>query len=203
MMSLVETIRAYLGWCPMKGLMRVDRAVQLEVAAAPGGRDGVPRTEPGWWNRYHNQLLVTAAAFSAVAAAAAAFILVEDTLGYPAVWTGLAIGVGGALGFLLGYRKQYARIAAGEFIRANMSRRLRIARDLSWPVALILLAVCMAYFVRSGMFGQILGFMLALSVIGWISYAVTILWERRHRTTLIAERGSMYTLDMATGGERV
>jgi len=42
-----------------------------------------------------------------------------------------------------------------------------------------------------------------LSVIGWISYAVTILWERRHRTTLIAERGSMYTLDMATGGERV
>jgi hypothetical protein len=202
-MSLVETIQAYLGWCPMKGLMRVDRAVQLEVAAAPGGRDGVPRTEPGWWNRYHNQLLVTAAAFSAVAAAAAAFILVEDTLGYPAVWTGLAIGVGGALGFLLGYRKQYARIAAGEFIRANMSRRLRIARDLSWPVALILLAVCMAYFVRSGMFGQILGFMLALSVIGWISYAVTILWERRHRTTLIAERGSMYTLDMATGGERV
>ena len=116
---------------------------------------------------------------------------------------GLAIGAGGALGFLLGYRKQYARIAAGEFIRANMSRRLRIARDLSWPVALILLAVCMAYFVRSGMFGQILGFMLALSVIGWISYAVTILWERRHRTTLIAERGSMYTLDMATGGERV
>ncbi|GLI46113.1 hypothetical protein MBOURGENBZM_09050 [Methanoculleus bourgensis] len=201
-MSLVETIQAYLGWCPMKGLMRVDRAVQLEVAAAPGGRDGVPRTEPGWWNRYHNQLLVTAAAFSAVAAAAAAFILVEDTLGYPAVWTGLAIGVGGALGFLLGYRKQYARIAAGEFIRANMSRRLRIARDLSWPVALILLAVCMAYFVRSGMFGQILGFMLALSVIGWISYAVTILWERRHRTTLIAEKGSMYTLDTAMrGGE--
>ena len=202
MMSLVETIRAYLGWCPMKGSMRVDRAVQqLEVAAAPGGRDGALRTEPGWWNRYHNQLLVTALAFSAVAAAT--FILVEDTLGYPAVWTGLAIGAGGALGFLLGYRKQYARIAAGEFIRANMSRRLRIARDLSWPVALILLAVCMAYFVRSGMFGQILGFMLALSVIGWISYAVTILWERRHRTTLIAERGSMYTLDMATGGERV
>jgi len=201
MMSLVETIRAYLGWCPMKGSMRADLAVRPAAAAAPGGRDGALRTEPGWWNRYHNQLLVTALAFSA--AAAAAFILVEDTLGYPAVWTGLAIGAGGALGFLLGYRKQYARIAAGEFIRANMSRRLRIARDLSWPVALILLAVCMAYFVRSGMFGQILGFMLALSVIGWISYAVTILWERRHRTTLIAERGSMYTLDTATEGERV
>jgi len=201
MMSLVETIRAYLGWCPMKGSMRTELPMQPGTVAAPGGRDGALRTEPGWWNRYHNQLLITALAFSA--AAAATFILVEDTLGYPAVWTGLAIGAGGALGFLLGYRKQYARIAAGEFIRANMSRRLRIARDLSWPVALILLAVCMAYFVRSGMFGQILGFMLALSVIGWISYAVTILWERRHRTTLIAEKGSMYTLDTATEGERV
>ena len=200
MMSLLETIQAYLGWCPMKGSMRVDRAVQLEVAAAPGGRDEPLRTEPGWWNRYHNQLLVTALAFSA--AAAAAFILVEDTLGYPAVWTGLAIGAGGALGFLLGYRKQYARIAAGEFIRANMSRRLRIARDLSWPVALILLAVCMAYFVRSGMFGQILGFMLALSLIGWVTYGITILWERRRCTILIAEKGSMYTLDTAMrGGE--
>lgn len=201
MMSLVETIRAYLGWCPMKGSMRTELPMQPGTVAAPGEREGPLRTEPGWWNRYHNQLLITAATFSAVAAAT--FILVEDTLGYPAVWTGLAIGAGGALGFLLGYRKQYARIAAGEFIRANMSRRLRIARDLSWPVALMLLAVCMAYFVRSGMFGQILGFMLALSVIGWISYAVTTLWERRHRTTLIAERGSMYTLDTATEGERV
>jgi len=192
-MPLVETIRAYLGWCPMKGSVRTNLLVQPDVraTAAPGGRDGTLRVRPGWWNRYHNQLLI----------AVAAFLLVEDALGYPTMWTGLAIGAGGALGFLLGYRKQYARIAAGEFIRANMSRRLRIARDLSWPVAFILLAVCMAYFVRSGMFGHILGFMLALSLMGWISYGVTILWERRHRTTLIAENGSMYTLDTAMQGE--
>jgi hypothetical protein len=199
-LSFMETIRAYLGWCPMKWSMRAEFSVQSGTAAAPGGRDGTLRTEPKWWNRYHNQLLVTAAAASAVAAIL--FLLVEDTLGYPAVWTGLAIGAGGALGFLLGYRKQYARIAAGEFIRANMSRRLRIARDLSWPVALILLAVCMAYFVRNGMFGQILGFMLGLSLIGWVTYGTTILWERRRCTILIAEKGSMYTLDTAMrGGE--
>ena len=199
MMPLLETIRAYLGWCPMRDSMRLDLAVRPATAAAPGGRDGPLRVRPGWWHRYHNQLLVAALAFSA--AAAIAFLLVEDVWGYPAVGTGLAIGAGGALGFLLGYRKQYARVAAGEFIRANMSRRLRIARDLSWPVAFILLAVCMAYFVRSGMFGHILGFMLALSLMGWISYGVTILWERRHRTTLIAENGSMYTLDTAMQGE--
>lgn len=102
-----------------------------------------------------------------------------------------------------GYRKQYARIAAGEFIRANMTKRQRIVRDLSWPVAIILLAVFIVFFARRGMFGQILGFMLGLSLIGWVTYGITILWERRHHTTLIAERGSMYTLDTATEGERV
>ena len=201
MMSLVETIRVYLGWCPMKGSMRTDLTVRPEATAAAAGRDCVPRTEPGWWKRYHNQLLVAALAFSAAAAILA--LLVEDASGYPAVWTGLAIGAGGALGFLLGYRKQYARVAAGEFIRANMTRRLRIARDLSWPVALILLAACMAYFVRNGMFGQILGLTLGLSLIGWVTYGSTILWERRRCTILIAENGSMYTLDTATESECV
>ncbi len=200
-MTLMETIRAYLGWCPMRDSMRLDLPVRPATAAAPAGGNGTLRVRPGWWSRYHNQLLIAALAFSA--AAAILFLLVEDVWGYPAVGTGLAIGAGGAFGFLLGYRKQYARVAAGEFIRANMSRRLRIARDLSWPVAFILLAVSVAYFVRSGMFGHILGFMLALSLMGWISYGVTILWEWRHRTTLIAKNGSMYTLDTATEGESV
>ena len=201
MLKVFGAIRRLMGWCPMAGSMRTDLAVRPATTAVPGGEGGISPTGPGWWHRYHNQLLVAAVAFSA--AAAAAFLLIEDVPGHPTVWTGLAIGVGAFIGFLLGCRKQYARVAAGEFIRANMSRRLRIARDLSWPVAFILLAVCMAYFVRSGMFGQILGFMLALSLMGWISYGVTILWEWRHRTTLIAKNGSMYTLDTATEGESV
>ncbi|WP_292491353.1 DUF1673 family protein [Methanoculleus sp. 10] len=201
MMPLLETIRAYLGWCPMRDSMRLDLPVRPATAAAPAGGNGTLRVRPGWWSRYHNQLLIAALAFSA--AAAILFLLVEDVWGYPAVGTGLAIGAGGALGFLLGYRKQYARVAAGEFIRANMSRRLRIARDLSWPVALILSAAIMVLFVRNGMFGHILGFTLGLSLIGWVTYGITLLWERRYRTTLIAEKGSMYTLDTATEGEHV
>jgi len=200
-MPLLETIRAYLGWCPMRDSMRLDLPVRPATAAAPAGGNGTLRVRPGWWSRYHNQLLIAALAFSA--AAAILFLLVEDVWGYPAVGTGLAIGAGGALGFLLGYRKQYARVAAGEFIRANMSRRLRIARDLSWPVALILSAAIMVLFVRNGMFGHILGFTLGLSLIGWVTYGITLLWERRYRTTLIAEKGSMYTLDTATEGEHV
>lgn len=199
-MTLMETIRAYLGWCPMTGAVQAELAVRSAAAVAAGGQDGPLRAEPGWWKRYHNQLLITAIAFSA--AAAALFTLVEDAPpGYPAVWTGLAIGVGAALGFLLGHRKQYARVAAGEFIRANMSRWQRVIRDLGGPVALILSAAIMVLFIRNEMFGQIIGFMLAVSLIGWATYGITILWERRHHITLIAEKGSMYTLDTIAEGE--
>jgi hypothetical protein len=194
-MTLMETIRAYLGWCPMRDSMRLDLPVRPATAAAPAGGNGTLRVRPGWWSRYHNQLLIAALAFSA--AAAILFLLVEDVWGYPAVGTGLAIGAGGAFGFLLGYRKQYARVAAGEFIRANMSRRQRVIRDLSMPVAAVLLVAFMGYFVLSGMPGWIVGFTLALSLAVWAQYGVTILWERRHRMIVIAEKGSMYTLDTA------
>ena len=188
-------IRRLMGWCPMAGSIQPDLALRSAATAVPGGQDGNLRVEPGWWQRYHNQLLVVAAAFSA--AAAAAFLLIEDVTGYPTVWTGLAIGIGAFIGFLLGCRKQYAQIAAGEFRRENMGRQLRIIRRLSTPVAAVLLVAIMGYFVLSGMHGWIVRFTLALSLVGWAQYGVTIFWERRHRKIVIAEKGSMYTLDTA------
>ena len=194
-MSLVETIRAYLGWCPMAGPVRMDLPVRPGTVAAPGRREGALRVEPGWWNRYHNQLLVMA--LIASAATAMLFLLIGDTSGYPVVWTGLGFGVGWTIGFLLSYRKQYARVTAGEFRRENMSRRQRLVRDLSVPVAAVILIAALAYIVQNGMPGWIVGFMLGLSLIGWTTYGITIIWERRHRITMIAEKGSMYTLDTA------
>ena len=200
-MTLMETIRAYLGWCPLQASMRADLKVRSATAAVPGGQDGFFRTEPGWWRLHHNQLLVAAVAASA--AAAALFILFEDASGHLAMWTGLGIGVGAVIGLLLGHRKQYARIAAGEFIRANMTPGLRIVRRLSTPAAAVILVACVAFFVREGLFGQVLALVLGLSLAGWASYGLTILWERQHRTTLIAEWGSIYSLDAAMQEEPV
>jgi hypothetical protein len=202
MMPLLETIRAYLGWCPMQASVRPDLKVRPAATTAPAGQDGFFRIEPGWWRLHHNQLLVAAIAFSA--ATAALFILVEDAPpGYPTMWTGLAIGVGAALGILLSYRKQYARVAAGEFRSDNMTRRQRIVRSLSLPVASVLLAAGMAYFVLGGMFDRILGLMLGVSLIFWTWYGVTIVWERQHRATLIAEWGSTYVLGAAAQEETI
>lgn len=188
-------IRRLMGWCPMAGSMRPDLAVRPAATAAPSGGDGISPTGPGWWQRYHNQLLVAAVAFSS--AAAAAFLLIEDASGYPTMWTGLGIGVGALIGFLIGCRKQYARVVAGEFIEANMTKRQRIVRRLSMPAAAVILVALMGYFVLNGMPGWIVRFTLALSLFGWAQYGVTILWERRHRTTLIAKKGSMYAMNAA------
>ncbi len=207
MMSLVEAIRAYLGWCPVQGAMRTNLPVRPGMTAAPDGRgDTAPRTGSGWWSRCRNQALVMAAASSA--AATAAFLLIGEVPGYPTVWTGLAIGAGAVIGFLLTYRRQYARIAAGyarvvagEFTRASMTRRQRIVRRLSVPAAAVILVAWIAFFVLSGMPGWIVWFMLALSLIAWALYGVTILWERQNRKILIAEKGSMYALDAEYGGK--
>ena len=61
----------------------------------------------------------------------------------------------------------------------------------------VLVAAGMAYLVLEGMFDRLLGLLLGVSLICWVWFGLTILWERRHRMIVIAEKGSMYTLDTA------
>lgn len=126
MLKVIGAIRRLMGWCPMTGSMRPELTMRPATAAAAGGRDGPLRAGAGWWRIHHNQLLI--AALVASAAAAALFILFEDASGHLAVWTGLAIGVGALFGSLLSYRSRYARVAAGEFHRENMTRIRRIVQ---------------------------------------------------------------------------
>ncbi|HOI59591.1 MAG: DUF1673 family protein [Methanoculleus sp.] len=201
MLKVTGAIRRLMGWCPMTGSMRPELTMRPATAALPGGRDCVPRTEPGWWRIHHNQLLIAALVASAVAAAL--FTLVEDASGHLAMWTGLAVGVGALLGALLSYRKRYARVAAGEFHRENMTPGRRIVQYLKAPVFSVLFVAGMAYLVLGEMFDRIPGLMLGASLIFWTWYGLTILWERRHQAIMIAEWGSVYTVDTATKGERV
>ena len=195
MLKVTGAIRRLMGWCPMAGSVRPDLTMRPATTAIPGGQDGISPTWPGWWHRHHNQLLV--AALAASAATAALFILFEDASGHLAMWTGLAVGIGALLGSLLSYRSRYARVAAGEFRRENMSRRRRVVQYLRMPAASVLVAAGMAYLVLGGMFDRLLGIVLGMSLICWIWFGLTILWERRHQAIMIAEWGSVYTLDTA------
>jgi len=201
MLKVTGAIRRLMGWCPMTGSMRPELTMRPATAAVPGGRDGPLRAGAGWWRIHHNQLLI--AALVASAATAALVILFEDASGHLAMWTSLAVAVGALLGSLLSYRNRYARVAAAEFFRDNMTRRQRIVQYLRVPVASLLFAAGMAYFVLGGMFDRMLGIVLGMCLICWTWYGLTVLWERQHRTIMIAEWGSVYTVDTATEGERV
>jgi hypothetical protein len=206
-MSFVETVRAYLGWCPAARHAQVDLPVYPEgrIDGVSGGRDGTPGVNSGRWSRYHNQVLVSAVALSA--AAAALILLIEDRSGYPVVSTAIAIGVGSLIGLLLGYRKRYARVAAGEFAGVHRTGKQHIIQQIkaqvffSMPVYIVVLVAVVVGFALYGMVGQALAFVLGGSLICWTTYCITLLWERQHRAVLIAERGSMYTIETAIRGE--
>ncbi|MCC7565100.1 MAG: DUF1673 domain-containing protein [Methanomicrobiaceae archaeon] len=184
-MPLADTIRAYLGWCPAAGSMQANPALHLGAgtADASGGRDGIPEIDPGWWKRYHNQLLVMAVNMSL---AAAFFLLIEDASGYSTALRGIAVGTGVSLGLLLSLRKLYARIAAGEFVGARRTRRQRIARYIAVPALSLAVIGIVVYFALNGMCDTILALMLGVSLYSWAAYGFTLLWERQHRTAVHA-----------------
>lgn len=205
-LPLAETIRAYLGWCPAAREMQANRPVHPEFRTdgVSGGRGGRAAIDAGWWSRYRNRVLVSAVALSP--AAAAVLILAEGVAGYPIVPTAIAIGVGSAIGFLISYRKWFGRVAAGEFVRVCGTGRERLIRRvralaLSMPAFFVVLVAAAGGFALSGMVGQALALVLGGSLICWTAYCFTLLWERQHRAVLIAERGSMYTVEMTIRGE--
>lgn len=198
-MLLVDALKKYLSWCPRERSW-VGNTVKepgWRVTGETGGRDGVPPGRFGWWRQYHNQLLIMAVLVSA--AAAALFLLVGEISGYHVVPVGIAIGTGSCIGFLLSYRKRYARVAAGEFVRAHRSRAQCIIRYMksltfSVPASSGVIVAGVAFFALLGMLGQILGFMLGMSITCWTLYCITVFWEQSRHTILISEKGSMYTL---------
>ncbi|WP_301662779.1 DUF1673 family protein [Methanoculleus frigidifontis] len=208
-MPLTETIRAYLGWCPAARHVQASLPAHPEfrtddVPGGPGGPDGRAATDAGWRSRYHNQVLVPAVVLSA--ASATALLLIEETPGYPIVSTAIAIGVGSAIGFLISYQKWFGRVAAGEFVRIRGTGRQQIVRRvralaLSMPAFFVVLIAGVVGFALYGTVGQAPAFLLGGSLICWEQYCFTLIWERQHRAVLIAERGSLYTIETAVRAE--
>ncbi|MBN1193842.1 MAG: DUF1673 family protein [Methanomicrobiaceae archaeon] len=206
-MPILNTLRAFLGWCPMAGPSKVKLPVHPEFDTAadiPAGDDGTMAISHGWWNRYHNQVLVTAVI---VSASAAALVLRVGELPEYYMHGGIAIGIGSAIGFLLSYRKRYARVAAGAFARAGGNWKKRVIRYMksltifSAAASIVVIAVGVAFFALLGMPGPIFAFLLGMSITWWALYCITVFWERGHRMTLVSDGGWMYAVDSAMTGD--
>jgi hypothetical protein len=153
------------------------------VPARPGGLPGKPIS---WSDRYHNTLLVNAITMAMLTAGL--FLLLWDPT-IPPVFIGAGIGFGAIAGAVLWlwYPKRYAPVATGGSLEPGGSQRGRYLIILGICIAVIALV---AYSGWTGLFGPLLALMLGVSIFAWASYGITVLWEGRHRVTLVSEEGS-------------
>ena len=195
-----DALKEYLGWCPREHPWKENaaRSPGWSSTDGNGGWDPTTRGRFGGWNVYHNQVLVMAVLVSV--AAAALFLIFGKASGYRVFASGIAIGLGTSIGFLISYRRKYELIAEGEFRKAKGSRKERIIQywknlRFSVPATLVILAACVVLLGLLGLIGPILGLMVGMSLCCWDILCVTIFWERRRRMTLISEKGSIFAVN--------
>ena len=204
-MFLLDAVKRHVGWCPRTMPRKEEIVTDSEQSNTreSGGWDKNPYHESGWWNIYHNQLLVMA--LLVTGATALLFFLIGDVSEYRVVVYGIAVGLGSAIGFLAGFEKKYGQIATGKYVRGHGAGSERIKqyfRTLSFsvPATLVTLAACVMVFGLLGLVGPILWLMYGFSLASWISLCITLYWERRRQMTLISKSGSMYTMGRSEVG---
>jgi hypothetical protein len=203
-MFLLDAVKRHVGWCPRTMPRKEGMSTDSEhsITRDTGGWGRNPYHQSGWWNIYHNQLLVMA--LLVTGATAVLFFLIGDVSEYRVVVYAIAVGLGSAIGFLASFERKYGQIATGKYVRGYGTGSERIKRyfrtlSFSVPATLVTLAACVMVFGMLGLVGQILWLMYGFSLASWISLCITLYWERRRQMTLISKSGSMY----ATGRSEV
>ena len=201
----VDALKRHAGWCPQTMPLSDATATDAEqrITRETGGWDRNPSHESGWWNVYHNQILVMALLVTGTTAVL--FFRIGAVSEYRVVLYGIAVGLGSAIGFLAGFEKKYGKVSTGTYVRGCGTRSERIKRyfrtlSFSVPAALVSCAACVMVFGLLGVIGPILWLMLGFSFTTWISLGITVFWEQRHQMTLISESGSMYATGRGDSG---
>jgi hypothetical protein len=196
-MIFVDALKKYLGWCPQElsksSLVAIDTG--WNTSGGTGGWARNPTGEHGWWNLYHNHILVMAALVTA--AATILFLLFGELSGSSVVISAIAIGLGYLIGSLASQGRRFRKVVAGEFVRGRGDRKERIVRYLrtlqfSVPATCGVLFVGVALFALLGWWELILTFLLGMSILSWVHLGITIVWEWRNGMTLISDSGSFF-----------
>jgi hypothetical protein len=204
-MIFVDALKKYLGWCPRElskcSMTAIDTG--WNTSGGTGGWSRNPTGGHGWWNLYHNHILVMATLVTA--ATTILFLLFGELSGSSVVITAIAIGLGYLIGSLASQDKRFRKVIAGELVRGRGDRKERIVRYLR-TLQFSVPATCGALFVGVALFALlewwelILTFLLGMSILSWIHLGITIIWERRNGMTLVSDSGSFFAV---SGEERI
>ncbi|WAI00216.1 DUF1673 family protein [Methanogenium organophilum] len=198
-MSCEDTQQECMGWCPCERQMagKMLKKSFIGIGDAAGGGNRKVLAEWCWWNRYHNQLLVAALLASAVA------MILVSLMGSPpgSVWTALAIAAGATIGLSVSHSKRYGEIAAGKWRRGEVPAKKRLFWSMVLLALIVISLICLGWFIHEGMFDTLGMVAVGAALIYWASLAITVHWERRHRTVLIKEWGSWDAVNLATADD--
>jgi len=197
-MAPADALRRYLWKCPATGVRnsQPSHGPGAHIANSPDRAD--PRLPgPGWWHRYHHQLLVMAVLVSVGIAAAA--IRHGSILDYHFMIPGIAIGLGAFIGLLASQGRRYDQVACGKFVRGRGDGRERIIRYLrTWTLSVpgtcggIIAGTTLL--IALGWREMIPAYLLGMSISGWGILGITVAWERRHRLILVTDGGSYFAV---------
>lgn len=188
-----------MGWCPCEQQLagKMLKKPFTGIGDAAGGGNQKVLAEWCWWHRYHNQLLVAALLASAVA------VILVSLVGSPpgSVWTALAIAAGATIGLSVSHSKRYGEIAAGKWRRGEVPAKKRLFWSMVMLVLIVISLLCLGWFIHEEMFDTLGMVSVGAALIYWASLAITVHWERRHRTVLIKEWGSWDAVNLAAADD--
>jgi hypothetical protein len=179
--ACAETIRWWLGWCPLERPMQTNMVMDPRAGNnAEEGTAGGPAPSSAWAEYVHNVLLGNA--IGETLGTIGLFLLLAQFATITSIQVGIGIGVVSSLFLWPVLHRRYARMVAG----AAEDHTARLRRYAAGTVPAGIIIAVIAYFGVSGMFGLILAVFLGGTIFSWGSWLLTLLWERQHRQMVIA-----------------
>ena len=188
-----------MGWCPNVSTIEARKSVQFDDMTAPDNGRELTYTTAGFWNKYHNRILLNAVVLTLLAMTYYISYGRYDPDNFLAgIIYGLIVSI--FAGITEWHRLNKA--AAGEFKKVRVTRKKKIMNYLI-IFGFIIVVILIVGFVAaktdiriSGIYATLSGFILFV----WTQYLEVIYWERKNRKMLIVEKTSFYAVD--TGGSK-
>ncbi len=197
-MNFVKKMRVWLGWCPNECPVMASTGMTPEryADAVPSGSSGLRNTDLSWWNRYRNRVMVMAVNLTVVTIAL--FLLLDDSSGdiRKGIVLGGIIGISTGLVTLWHSWKRYDRIDAGEFIAVHETTKQRMIRYGGILILSFAVIAWIVFQMFNGATHLILATGVGLCTVIWVVYFTVFVWERRRHKVVIADKWSMYAIDL-------
>ncbi|KGK98567.1 hypothetical protein LI82_06760 [Methanococcoides methylutens] len=186
-----ESVKRMMGWCPNVGAMEARNAVQFENLAinTPNNRGKRTHRDNGWWNKYHNRVLMELLLLMYLA------VFTFDEYGKVNLDMYLIGAISGLFfHFLMGMNDwhRFNKAACRGSVQPQTTRKQKAITFLV-IISLIAFVVFLVTNITGGM-----AFVSGTMLFVWIKILGVLYWEQKNGKTLIIHKISFFAVDINT-----